>query len=604
MTIAIKPKRSLGLKLLSGATILVLILMGSAYLLAYNFLKEETSTFTFELQSNQSQLLGQRFAHIIETVTHDLKTLQIPGAKAKTELASQEQLLSLEAYKLNGKGQVPNRFFKWNETPEREPPTPAIIKELLQTGLSYQAVSNSKGIPSVYLYSLLESGDPVVGPTIIKAKLNLSDLIRKSGGTQAQLVSRLGEILLDTRDPKNSGSQINPSNPLFRAAHLSKVSIGTLEYQMPETQDTHLGTYIIPGYNVVVLNTLKYRDAMKGAFMLLEKMLLVGLALLGAALIVVVIFSLKLTRPLAKLTEATQVISEGNFDLSLSETSGDEIGILSHSMNQMSKKIKELLIESVAKVRIEQEVAIASSLQHNLIPPTSIITTRYTLNSHYQSASECGGDWWGYVETEQELTIMISDATGHGLPPAMLTAATHGCFSAIQKILKEMPDVSFSPSRLLHIANQVIVDSAKSEINMTMFIATYHFANNTLTFANAGHNPPFVIRASDSSGTPKLEMLRSLGARLGEKEEFKVSKDQVVPFTRDDVLFLYTDGLLENLNPNNEEFGKLRVKEALMKATPKSTFQLGTNLTESILSFYNGTIPKDDVTFVMFSKNS
>jgi serine phosphatase RsbU (regulator of sigma subunit) len=601
VTPTLKPKRTLGLKLLLGATLIVLSLMSSAFFLAYSFLAEETNTFTFELQSNQSQLLGQRFSSIVETATNTLKVLPTLDNQTKKALENQDNIKNLEVFKLMGETRNPVRHFSWGEISLADAPPALIVEECLKSGIAYQAIKGAGDQTEVYFYSLLETNDPQAKQSIIRAKLNLGDLIKKSGGSQAQIVNRLGEILMDTRNQKMAGEKLNPENPLFAAASKSPISVGTLEYIMPETSETHLGTYILPGYNVMILSTIKYKDAMKGTFMLLEKMLLVGMILLGASLVVVVVFSIRLTRPLAELTEATNVISAGNFDLVLKENSSDEIGILSRSMNQMSKKIKELLLDSIEKVKIEQEVAIASTLQQNLIPPTEIESPRYGIRSHYQSAAECGGDWWGYVETDSEITLLISDATGHGLPPAMLTAAAHGCFSAIRKILVEFPELAVTPNRLLQIANQVIVDSAKSELNMTMFVATYHFETRSLTYANAGHNTPWVIRTGGSH--PKFEGLKARGSRLGEKIGFSPSEDHTVPFGDEDMLFLYTDGLLENVNGSNEEYGKDRVREKLIDQLPNGIRGMADHLNRDLDAFYQGIVPNDDVTYVLFGKS-
>jgi len=595
----LKPRKTLGLKLLLGATAIVLILMSAVFLLAFNFLSEETNTFTFELQANQSQLLGQRFSNIVETATNTLKVLPTLDNQTRRALESQENIKNLEVYRITGEKYTSKRVFSWGQNTLNIAPSKEIIDELLKSGVTYQANRAEKDQTSVYLYSLIDTDDDSAKRSIVRAELNLSSLLKKSGGSASQIVNKLGQILLDTRNSQLAGNMINLENPLFKAAAQSPISLGTLEYKMPETQETHLGTYTIPGYNVMILSSLRHKDAMKGTYMLLEKMLLMGLALLGASLLVVLIFSIRLTRPLAELTEATNVISGGNFDLVLNEGSSDEIGVLSRSMNRMSQKIKELLKESVEKVRIEQEVAIASTLQQNLIPPPRIVTPRYALRSHYQAAAECGGDWWGFVETDRDLTILISDATGHGLPPAMLTAAAHGCFSAVQKILLEFPELAVSPSRLLRIANQVVVDSAKNEINMTMFVATYNFKAQTLTYANAGHNTPMILRENST----KVDPLRSRGTRLGEKEFFEPSEDATIPFSDSDILFMYTDGLLENVDRSGQEYGKERLREHLIKTFARGMEGISEDLDQDLDGFYQGIIPNDDVTYVMFGKH-
>jgi len=191
----------------------------------------------------------------------------------------------------------------------------------------------------------------------------------------------------------------------------------------------------------------------------------------------------------------------------------------------------------------------------------------------------------------------------------MLTAAAHGCFSAIQKLLSEFPELQISPSKLLTIANQVIVDSAKNELNMTMFIATYDFEKKTMTYANAGHNTPWLLKTTRvTSGTEAsskekgVESLRSRGTRLGEKAGFSPSENITIPFSDDDVLFLYTDGLLENVNKDGEEFGKARARERLVSKLPLGMEGMAETLNLELDDFYRDIVPNDDVTYVMFGR--
>jgi sigma-B regulation protein RsbU (phosphoserine phosphatase) len=493
-------------------------------------------------------------------------------------------------------------IYDWKGDPGHAPPQPSLLKEILESGVAYETRRTASAGGEIYLYSLLDSDRKGTKLTFIRSRLNPDSILKKSGGTDARIVSRGGTVLLDTRNPEVSGAIIDTKDPLFVSARQSPVSIGTLEYR-DSAGDGRLGTYILPGYQVLVLNSVRASDAMRGTTILLEQMILIGLILLGVALVTVALFSMKLTQPLKELTRATQVISQGNFELALNEKSSDEIGHLSRSMNRMSEKIKALLKESIEKVRIEQELAIASNLQHRLIPPSEIKTERYSLYSHYQSAAECGGDWWGYIEAGNRVLIMISDATGHGLPPAMLTAVTHGCFSAVRQLMQQDQASVLSPSRLLGIANEVILESGKGEINMTMFIALIDLDQKTLTFSNAGHHTPWLLRGGSALVNSRFESLRGMGSRLGEMDGFEASPDRTVSFDHDDSLFLYTDGLIENPGKVESTFGKRRVMDLLTR-TPTVDQETHLALKLELESFYGDLIPADDVTYVLFRLDS
>lgn len=597
-----KRSRSLGLKLVLGVTFLVLALMGSSFILAFNFLREETKAFTFEVQANQSQLLGQRFSSHIETIIHTIKLIPNFDQQAIRTLENQDTILSLEILqtgKTTYKKKKPRELLNWRGNPGHKAPSTETLDDLFSAGVTYETVSTPGGKTAVYLYSILEGDSEGKNLTFLRTRINSDQILKKSGGTNAKIVNRKGKILIDTRDSSTTGKIVDSADPLLKTASQSPVSIGTLEYT-PLGGEPRLGTFIIPGYHAIVLNSVGYSDAMRGTMILLERMMFTGFVLLGLALVIVVLFSLRITRPLKELTHATQVISKGNFELNLSETSNDEIGHLSHSMNMMSEKIKALLKESIEKVRIEQELAIASSIQQCLIPPPKIQHDKFTLYSHYQSAAECGGDWWGFIDAENHVFLIISDATGHGLPPAMLTAATHGCFSSLKQFIQDgQSSRTPSPSFLLKIANKVVLESSNGEINMTMFIARIDLEEKTLTYSNAGHHAPWIIQKTSNHTSAEFKSLRGRGARLGESKDFAPSDDQVVPFSSEDGLFLYTDGLLENTDKGANPYGKQRLME-LLSDKGLNHSEKHEKILADLNDFYGDQIPADDLTYVLF----
>jgi serine phosphatase RsbU (regulator of sigma subunit) len=582
-----KNRLTLRFKLLVGVTILELALMASSFTIGLKLLTHETRSFTFEVQSNQAQLLGQQFASLVKVALNSSRTLDESGYKNKSILDRQSEILSFNAFRKVGDSFVP--FYSWGKVTS---PPPKIDQKLRSewraVGVAYRAKLVDRNVEIHMFY-------PVSGTVVVRAHLNLEELIHQTSGTHSQITDTFGQLMFDARSMDQVGQYLNLNDPLLKQASESIVAVGTQEYRALESGEKYLGTYAIPGYKVFALSAVRWVDAMRGAYLLLEKILLAGLALLGVSLIVVVYFSTKLTRPLTLLTEATHVVASGKFDLKLDEGADDEIGLLSRSMNQMSKKVQELLIEKMESVRVEQEVAIASALQRNLIPPAHISSPRFQLDSHYQAAQSCGGDWWGYIETEDSLVVLISDATGHGLPPAMLTASVHGCFSAIQKLLKQFPDLRLDPARLLTIANRMVIESSQGEINMTMLIASYEFSNGQLTLASAGHNPPLIAR----KGVEKIEQVRVRGQRLGESVDFPEPQVVQVPFSENDILFMFTDGLIENKDANGTEFGKEQLKTIISKNGPLGAKSLFDDLSVTLKNFYQNAEVADDLSYVM-----
>ena len=123
-----------------------------------------------------------------------------------------------------------------------------------------------------------------------------------------------------------------------------------------------LGSYVQPSYDLVVLNRTEWKKAIRSTYTLGEKFVLLGLLAVGTAVIFAIVFSRTLTSPINRLYEATREVAQGKFDLDLKPSGKDEIGALTSSFNVMSRKISELIQESVQKAHLENELAIASTV--------------------------------------------------------------------------------------------------------------------------------------------------------------------------------------------------------------------------------------------------
>jgi sigma-B regulation protein RsbU (phosphoserine phosphatase) len=378
-----------------------------------------------------------------------------------------------------------------------------------------------------------------------------------------QLISTNGTIFWDSKNPKRVQTQIIDQHALYTIASKSSSTRANTTFEVTSTAESFLGAYHKVGNQYLVLGAVSSREISVSTYHALEKILFMILFFCGVSFLLTVTFTHRMVKPIRKLTTAAKNIAAGNFDFELDTPSNDEIGTLSESFSSMVDRVRELLKEEVQKVRIEQEVNIAAEIQQSLLPKEDIQTRRYEIQSYYQSATETGGDYWGYFETDRNLVIYIADATGHGLSSAMLTASARGCFSAMHRLLVEYPELPALPSSLLSYANEAILDSAQDELNMTMFIASYSFADGMLRYASAGHNPAWIIR---SEGPKKLELLQCLGPRLGETKKFEAPLDKITPLGPNDVLVLYTDGLLDCTNPDQVSYGKNRAKELIINA--------------------------------------
>jgi sigma-B regulation protein RsbU (phosphoserine phosphatase) len=227
----------------------------------------------------------------------------------------------------------------------------------------------------------------------------------------------------------------------------------------------------------------------------------------------------------------------------------------------MSLKIRQLIDEKLGQVKLEQELAIASTVQQNLIPPESFQNDRIEIQSYYQSASQTGGDWWGLFEAKNRVYLMIADATGHGLPCALITASARSCFSFLNKLAEEDENFSLTPQNMLSFANRIVFEASRGQIMMTAFLAVINFEDMTLTYSSAGHNPPWHFRQAENKVVTKS--LVGTGTRLGESKNFPEQEATTMKIEINDTIVLYTDGLTENTNPNGIQYGKKNARKKI-----------------------------------------
>jgi sigma-B regulation protein RsbU (phosphoserine phosphatase) len=239
-------------------------------------------------------------------------------------------------------------------------------------------------------------------------------------------------------------------------------------------------------------------------------------------------------------------------------------------------------------------MSIASTVQQTLFPAPETQDPNFFIRSHYQSASECGGDWWGYFQSQNKLCLMIADATGHGLPSALITAAARSCFSVISKLAQEDTEFSFSPAAMLSYANRVVYEASLGKIMMTFFIATIDFVEGTITYSSAGHNPPWLFKKEGNSFA--LKSLVAVGNRLGEGAELAQVEEKTMSISAGDILFLYTDGLMEGKDLKGDQYGKKRTRKVVEAALPGGPNEIVKTIMEDFLKYNEGKALDDDIT--------
>jgi serine phosphatase RsbU (regulator of sigma subunit) len=325
--------------------------------------------------------------------------------------------------------------------------------------------------------------------------------------------------------------------------------------------------------------------------------LFVGGLIVLLGVVLSILQSLRISRPLRQLTDAVERIAHGELKERARISTNDEIGVLARNFNYMAERIGVLLTETKEKATLEKELEVARVIQESLLPPTRLIDKGYfQFQGYFKSASICGGDWWSFSDLiNDKLLILIGDVTGHGVSSAMITAAAKSCCDTLRHVTEGELTCTF----LLEELNKTIYEAANRKFVMTFFATIIDPHARTITFSNAGHNFPLLFRAHAREGEPAVVPLVTRGNRLGDVMESRFL-ERTVSFEPGDVLLWYTDGLTEGMGKNGEEYGEKRVRRSITATLDKGPDTiLERILRDAEAHFANFTRPEDDITLVV-----
>jgi len=198
--------------------------------------------------------------------------------------------------------------------------------------------------------------------------------------------------------------------------------------------------------------------------------------------------------------------------------------------------------------RIEQELGVARQIQRSLLPEASPELDGWKFATYYKPAREVGGDFYDFLELEDgHLGLVVGDATGKGMPAALVMATTRA-------MLRAVAQNSASPGEVLARVNDALYPDVPSTMFVTCFYAILDPAAGRMRYSNAGHDLPYVLHHGE--GTHEL---RATGMPLGLMPEMSYEEKEAVLGEGDSVLF-YSDGLVEAHDPNYEMLGFPRLR--------------------------------------------
>jgi serine phosphatase RsbU (regulator of sigma subunit)/predicted ester cyclase len=257
----------------------------------------------------------------------------------------------------------------------------------------------------------------------------------------------------------------------------------------------------------------------------------------------------------------------------------------------MEQRLEQEMLE---RERIEQELRVARSIQQASLPEEVPTLEGWQIAPYYHPAREVGGDFYDFhLLSEGRLGVVVGDATGKGVPAALVMSTTCGMLQAISQALDSS---SSAPREVLERANETLLARIPTNMFVTCFYAILDPESGRLRYANAGHDLPYLHRNGEA------EELRARGMPLGLMPGMDYEEKEIILEAGESALF-YSDGLVEAHDSKGEMFGFPRLRELVAEHAEEAA--LGDFLLEELHSFVgDGWEQEDDITLLTLRLSS
>lgn len=247
----------------------------------------------------------------------------------------------------------------------------------------------------------------------------------------------------------------------------------------------------------------------------------------------------------------------------------------------------------VAEERLRRELALAAEVQRRLLPVQPPENVAVELAGFCQPARGIGGDYYDFIAFDnQQLGIAIADVAGKGIAAALL-------MSMVQATLRSLSAGSAQPdgslADLVATLNRLLCNSIGGANYVTFFYAQFNEATQQLAYVNAGHNPPFFLRANSSHD---FRSLPTGGLFVGMFEHLSYEQE-TIQMHPGDILVAFTDGLPEALNRQEEEFGEPLLRETLETVAHLSVNEIRDAIVARVKEWCVDAPQHDDLTFIV-----
>jgi sigma-B regulation protein RsbU (phosphoserine phosphatase) len=303
----------------------------------------------------------------------------------------------------------------------------------------------------------------------------------------------------------------------------------------------------------------------------------------------------KITHPITEFSVAAMNMAKGNFQAKLPKIkTKDEIHQLYTSFDYLQKSInqyiQELKTTTAANERFESELNVARKIQLSMVPTNFIDNERVSIHALMRPAKAVGGDFYDFVTKDDEIFFAIGDVSGKGVPAALVMAITRNSFRLLGSL-------GLPIDKMIEKINDTQSMGNDNGMFVTLFAGKINLKTGEMTYCNAGHNPMVICNADGHA--EYLHANPHIAVGVFEGFTFQLERIQLEKGSR---IILYTDGITEAENAEQQQFGTQRLLEfASSIPADKSSEAVTDDLIKEVEYFVQGAEQNDDITILTIS---
>jgi len=359
---------------------------------------------------------------------------------------------------------------------------------------------------------------------------------------------------------------------------------GVVRIVKTDTMEAYMESTFIEGYYVLAYYPVEEAQVTRkvSLYVSIFSMLLIFFAMF---ILIYMLIRKIVVNQILKMANSLAVISSGNLDEVVDVRSNEEFSSLSDDINATVDTLKHYIAEAAA--RIDKELEFAKSIQMSALPQPANMNEHYDIYAFMDTAKEVGGDFYDFYQTrENMLHFLIADVSGKGIPAAMFMMRA-------KSVLKSLTERGLNVDDVFTAGNDALCQENDAGMFVTAWQGSMDLDNGQVFFANAGHNLPAVKKKNGKFELVKQKVNLVLGGMEG--IPYSLSDMKLEP---GDILYLYTDGVTEATNADNELFGEERLIEALNAKDYSNLKELCDGVMEAVDGFVKEADQFDDITML------